>query len=188
MSKKGKVRTIYSNYNLSNYFDETKEFLIEETAKEPSDVDIWEEIFHQDQNDWENTKEYLFSFFHGGTWILHGVAERWDGKYRAGTVFTDVIETFRIANIDCDFIHIYDINGHFYLKCSHHDGTNLYEIKKLTDRGIRYFENWEESDITTDLRSKEHIYNKLMDRYSILPHFAHKVFGCPKVEYKTEAC
>ena len=65
MSKKGKVRTIYSNYNLSNYFDETKEFLIEETAKEPSDVDIWEEIFHQDQNDWENTKEYLFSFFHG---------------------------------------------------------------------------------------------------------------------------
>ena len=28
----------------------------------------------------------------------------------------------------------YDVNGHLYLNASHHDGTNRFEIKRLTER------------------------------------------------------
>ena len=35
-----------------------------------------------------------------------------------------------------------------------------------------------------DKRTEEYVHDKVMERYSILPHFAHTVYGCPKVEYK----
>lgn len=86
---------------------------------------------------------------------------------------------------DCDYIRIYDENGHLFLKCSHHDGTNLYEIKKVTKRGIDYIDKWESN--WSDNRSEEYIHDQIMKRYSVLPHFMHTVYGCPKIEYKKAA-
>ena len=38
-----------------------------------------------------------------------------------------------------------------------------------------------------DRRTEEYIHDRVMERYSTLPHFAHTVYGCPKVEYKKVA-
>lgn len=66
--------------------------------------------------------------------------------------------------------------------CSHHDGTNLFEIKKMTDANVKYFERWEQT--LFDKRSQEYVHDKIMEKYSTLPHFAHKVYGAKKIEYQ----
>lgn len=97
-----------------------------------NDSAIWEEIYNQDEYDWIGIKDDLERFFNGeSTWILQGTCECWDGNHKAGMIFEDFEEMLNKAAKDCDCIHLYDKNGHLYLKCSHHDGTNYYEIKKL---------------------------------------------------------
>lgn len=176
-----KRRTIYNNYNLwEDYLEAAKEILSERN-EEITDNAIWEEIYEQDNLNWQDEKERLVEFFEGSTWILQGYSGRWDGNHRGGHIFTDFMEMFQKATEDCEYIHIYDENGHMFLKCSHHDGTNLYEIKRVTDRGIKYLENWEYD--WDDKRTEEYVHDKIMERYSTLPHFAYKVYGCPKVDY-----
>lgn len=62
---------------------------------------------------------------------------------------------FYKAMTDCDYFRIYDENGHMYLTCSHHDGTNHFEIKIVTEKG-----------------------------YTVLPRFAEKIYGCKAREYE----
>ena len=80
----------------------------------------------------------------------------------------------------------YLINGHFFLQCSHHDGTNLYEIKKVTEKGISYYENWGSSIFSSDQRTEQEILTRIMNRYSTLPHYVHIMYGCPKVEFENQ--
>lgn len=97
-------------------------------------------------------------------------------------IFGDFEVMINKAAKDCDYIHLYDKNGRLYLKCSHHDGTNYYEIKKVTDKGVEYLANWE--DNWDDNRTEQYVHNQIMERYSVLPHFVHEVYGCPKIEWK----
>lgn len=181
------IRTIYNNYDLwSNYNEAAKEICIENNILNPTDDDIWEEIYFQDNINWDGEKERLIDFFDGSTWILQGYSGRWDGVHRGGYIFTDFMEMFEKATKDCEYIHIYDENGLMYLKCSHHDGTNLYMIKKITDKGIDYLERWEEN--WGDKRTEEYIHDQIMKHYSVLPHFAHQIYGCPKTEYEKNCC
>ena len=101
-----------------------------------------------------------------------------------GETQEDFEEMLNKAAKDCDYIHLYDKNGHLYLKCSHHDGTNYYEIKKVTDRGVEYLANWK--DNWDDNRTEQYVHNQIMERYSVLPHFGHKVYCWPKIEWKKE--
>ena len=187
--KQAKKRTIYNNYDLwEDLSDDARDFLIDEkemNEDEITDEDIWNEIYAMDENYWDDEKYHFEKFFdNGSTWILSGCIERWNGSYEGGFIFKSFSEMIRKAGQDCDYFHFYDENGHFYLQCSHHDGTNLYEIKKLTKKGEEYYDRWVYG---TDLRSEHYVYDMIMRRYSILPHYLHTVYGCPKVEYKKEA-
>ena len=116
-------------------------------------------------------------FFDRNTFILQGYCGTWRGRAKGGFVFNSFKELSR-AWEDCGYIEIYDENGHLYVKCSHHDGTNLYEIRLLNEKGYDYYANhkWYDDD--------EKLHDKLMNNpYSVLPHIAHKVFGCKKMEY-----
>lgn len=96
-------------------------------------------------------KDDLERFFNGeSTWILQGTCGCWNGNHKVGMIFEDFEEMLNKAAKDCDYIHLYDKNGHLYLKCSHHDGTNYYEIKKVTDRGVEYLANWEDNWVTIE--------------------------------------
>ena len=107
---------------------------------------------------------------------------RWDGCYAAGTVFegSNVLSVFCKSLTDCDYWKIYDINGHFYFKGSHHDGDVNYEIKRLTEKGEIYFELWENG---FDQRNEKYVHEQIEKYYSRLPHFAHKMYGVPKMEF-----
>lgn len=179
------TRTIYNNYDLWEQYQEFAKETLSEYEEEPSEDSIWNVINDEDSVNWECEKERLEEFFDdGSTWILCGTNGRWNGTFEAGTIFTDFMDMYREAMTDCDYVHLYDENGHFYMQCSHHDGTNYYEIKKLTDKGIKYLENWEEN--WDDKRSERYVHDQIMKKYSTLPHFAHKVYGCSKLQWKKE--
>lgn len=52
----------------------------------------------------------------------------------------------------------------------------------MTDANVKYFERWEQT--LFDKRSQEYVHDKIMEKYSTLPHFAHKVYGAKKIEYQ----
>lgn len=185
--RKAKERIIYNSYDLwENYEADARESLKDNCGIEnPTYDQIWEEIYFLDSINWESDKAELEHFFNdGSTWILQGTTGRWDGSHRGGYIFTDFEDMFYKATKDCGYIKFYDENGHFYLQCSHHDGTNDYEIKRITDAGIQYYERWNYS--WSDQRTKEQVHDMIMKRYSTLPHYAHKVYGVKKVEYEAK--
>lgn len=181
-------RTIYNNYCLlETYPDkEIKAYFMEENGYEEDEITdemIWEERHFLDEINWEEESERLKKFFlDGNKWILFGTVGRWDGLYRAGTLFDTFDDFFYKATRDCDYWKFYDENGHLYLTCSHHDGTCCYEIKEVTAKGIDYFDNWEYN--WNDKRSEEYIHTQIINRYSRLPRFAEKVYGCKRTEYQ----
>ena len=183
MKKEPVRRIIYSNYDLWEKYEEfAREELAESGNKNPSNSEIWDIISEQDAIAWQDEKERLIDFFSGEKWILRGTVGRWNGSFEAGTVFDDFVEMFYKITRSCDYFSLYDENGHMYLECSHHDGTNKYEIKKITDRGIDYLGNWEEK--WNDKRTERQVHDTIMKRYSVLPHYAHTMYESPKTEWK----
>lgn len=180
--KAGKQRTLFSNYFPWELEKDARESLKAEGYKNPSDEEIQSWICEQLDLDWSFVREELEKFFNDDSkWIIFGTVGRWDGTYKGSRIFTDFMEMFSKATKGCESWHLYDINGHFYLDCSHHDGSNAFEIKRVTEKGVQYYENWEYS--YSDHRTEEYVYQKLAERYSVLPHFAHKRWGYPKKEY-----
>ena len=183
------ARIIYNNYDLwETYPDEDiKEMLIENGCEEDDITDemIWRERYDLSSLDWEASKYDLEQFFlnNGNKWMIFGEIGRWDGIYKAGTMFDTFEEFFYEAAKDCDYWKFYDENGHLYLTCSHHDGTCHYEIKEVTDKGIEYLENWEYGS-WSDKRTEEYVHTQIFNRYSRLPRFAEKVYGRKRFEYQ----
>lgn len=185
-----KERVIFSNYYSSELYDECEQYLRDESEddEEPSDNAIWEEYNFIMETDWENESEQLKQFFldESEDWLCIGAVSRWNGIYHGGFVFKTFEEMFRKATEDCDYWKFYDENGHLYLTCSHHDGTCCFEIKKLKPQGRQYLENWEYGS-WSDKRTQSDVYKQLTERYSTLPNYAHKKWGCPRVEYEPQS-
>ena len=175
----GKVRMIFSNENVWGDYREAAEDIFCENGIEIDSLSQKETVLFNIAEElaadaWRVEKEQLENFFKGSTWILQGTLGLWSGTHPAGYVFTDFSEMLSRAMKDCDYFSIFDINGHLYLRCQHHDGTNNFEIKKLTEKGIRYYEN-QNSD-------EKMVHDRLFQAYSVLPHYTYLVYGCPKRE------
>lgn len=168
----GKERIIYSNY-LDNY-EETKNYLKEENGTEPSEQEIWDEINWNDSIMWEYAEDDMVGFFETRIFVLRGTNGRWDGKHDAGAIIRN-FEDLRPAWRDCDYLKLYDLDGHFMIKSDHHDGSNQYEIRELNKQGLRFLARHE------DDMSARALHEKLWNpRYSKLPNYANTVWGCPK--------
>lgn len=179
-------RVIFNNYNLEDMYDDCKAWIMErdeyaEDDGEPDESEVWDEVYNTSNMYFEEEFERMQEFFSDGQYIIFGNVGRWDGIYSGMTTFTDFRQAFCRATQDCNYIKIYDVNGHFHITCSHHDGTCHYEIKKLTDAGVRYLNNWEYS--YEDSRSAGYVNRKIVERYSVLPRYAEKVYGCKRAEY-----
>ena len=172
--KKVTMRTIYNSYDLAGQYKKTVLKDLEQNGiKSVTANDIADLICLYDCQIWENEERQLKKFFKNNVWIIRGKI----GKNTITSIFSDFEEVAEIINLDdCDAIHIYDKNGHLFIECSyHHRGVATYEIKRITYRGIDYLLNWQDND--NDKRTEEYIQNKIIDRFSTLPHFAHMVYG-----------
>lgn len=177
-------RIIYSNYFSQDDYEYAEESVKERHLEEfpddkeyePTESEIWDEYYFLQDMTWDDEECNLKKFFNNGTFILQGSIGCWNGRYGGGFVFDSFNELCRVWN-DCDYVKLYDENGHFFIKCSHHDGTNLFEVRELNDKGYEYYSNRYYCDDT------RRVHNRLMtSKYSRLPHYAHKVYGCKKRE------
>lgn len=180
--REAKVRTIYDNYDIEGtYMEEAKEDL-KNNGIELTEANLYESIRDLDKTVWEDVWETLSNFFNDGShWVAYGKLGLWNGNHFVGLVFEKFDEFFYRASKGCDFVRIYDCNGLLYVECVHHDGTNVFKIKKLTDKGITYYNNQVYKMGGANLPVS--VYNNLMLNYSTLPHFGYTCYGFPKVEY-----
>lgn len=177
--------TIFSNYYSEEREKYIREWLMEsrgddnpdwETIDDIPDSEVWDEMSFNEQIDWEEVTNELKRFFDDEEILVIGSVGRWDGTYAAGKVIS-YNELWKCWN-DCDYVEIYDEDGHFYINASHHDGNNHFEVKLLTEEGIKYYSRWNEN--WNDSRSEQEIHTKLAEssRYTHIPHFAREVYGC----------
>lgn len=161
---------IFSNYNpWSDYAKSAAISLLDQGIENPSEEEILEEVYNLNSEDWSSVKESLEEFFDNDIWIARGTVGRWDGKYEAGFIFCDLDELFSKACKDCNYWEISEKKGHLFLKCSHHDGDNFFEIKKITDRGLEFLDNWENG--YRPLRTERTIHDSIMRNYTVLPRY-----------------
>ena len=186
MNKIAKERVIYDNYDLwEQYPDEEIDTIARECEWVDEDEEITNEMrnewrYQEDETNWDAEKEILEDFFNGKTVGFFGEVGLWHGTYKCGDI-GEFWNLFYKATDNCNYIKIYDENGHMYLTCSHHDGTNHFEIKILNDDAEDYYDRW---SYGTDNRKEYEVITQIYKRYSKIPRFAEKVYGCKVREYE----
>ena len=170
--------TLYSNYYGWISEDEIKHYLWEceyvDHIDEVTDDMIYEEMYHLEEMYWDDFSYELKHFFDkGNAWLLTGTLGLWDGKCKGGFIFKTFDEFCKCLN-DCCYIEITDNKGHLEIKCSHHDGTNHFEIKRISDFGWEWYNNHCYDFYDEELHTKMWNNNFMTS----LPHFARDVYGC----------
>lgn len=175
---------IFSNYYDSDREKATREFLLEERGEDNGwesiddipDSEVWEEMNFSEEIEWEDAKSELKNFFEDKEILVIGTVGRWNGTYSAGKVIS--YNELHKCWSDCDYVEIYDEDGHMHINASHHDGNNHFEVKILTEKGRDYYSRWNEN--WNDSRSEQEIHTKLAEnsKYTHIPHFAREVYGC----------
>ena len=165
---KNKTYVFYNDMETQN-FDSTKEYLFENYAEEEGwlsmdeipDCVVYHEIELAQRSEWEDFMADL----------LTGTCGRWNGPVEGGKFVTSKDEL-----LDCishlDYIKFYDKNGHFYIKGYHHDGSDSYEMKRLTKKG---YELASRNYFAIDRQLHQTIMN--CNIYSSLPHVATRLYG-----------
>lgn len=167
-----KESVIYSNYDLCDNYGEARRFLVEDCGIEnPTDEEVWNAIYFEDEVCFYDAFEELKNFFEDKNYLFTCDIGTWRGVCKGGTVGNDFEKDFYKFVKDCDYIKIWDENGHLYIEASHHDGTNFAEIKILNDKGYQVFDNWQYdyNNKKTEQEIHQMLYN--CNFYSSLPHF-----------------
>lgn len=194
MSRIPKERTIFTNYYSEERFNEARNFLFDEygednrweTVDDIPDSEVFEQLTFDEEICWGDTLQDIDNFDSNSNsyYIMVGEVGRWNGIFAGGKIFKNLLEAIYYATEDCNLIEIYDENGQFKICCSHHDGSNSFLIKEITDKGLDYLSNWENN--WDDERTEQYVHNQIIKRYSHNLNYVHKVWGCPMREYEKQ--
>lgn len=195
--KEAKERTIFDNYYSKERFEAARDSLWEnyqygnmlqnceiESPEDFSDNEIFVEMDFVSNIEWEEFQMDFKNFLINRTLICTGSVGLWSGRFEGGSLIQDFNDMRKLWT-DCDYIHIFDINGHLYVKCSHHDGTNFFELRELNQKGLDLYErhNWVD-DTWSDRRLYETLFK---NSYSVLPNYVHLIWGRKRCEYEKAA-
>lgn len=165
MVREEKKYHIYDSSIFSIDEDEARESLIQCGNENPSQEAVWDYIREDLTFEWDDCVEpYLKKRFASGKFLLVGSAGRWNGTFAGGKVLDGFDEVEKAwTHRDYMDIEMYDLckGGHyeFHVLGKHHDGTDHWAIKELTDRGVEYFEKWESN--WDDKRTEEEVHQIL---------------------------
>ena len=186
MSKETKKRVIFDNYYSNGRYNAAADFLFEQygekkgwsSIEDVPESEVFAEMNAEETVDWEDFMASFEEFIGNNKFLIRGTVERWDGPAEGGFIF-DTFSELSQAWTDCNYVKVWDENGHLYIECSHHNGSNSYEVRQLTERGEDYV-----SEHEYDMYPRE-LHDKLWDNNFLckLPHYANKVWGCKKYEY-----
>ena len=126
-------------------------------------------IFEEAWEDGDFSLDELCEAMKGSCYVLVGTIGTWQGPRAGGFIFYDGGGIYKAIQ-GCDIVMISDVGGHLYVDCSHHDGSNHYEIRELTERGKEFLRN------SQYRLSERELHSRLMERpYSKLPKMAKKL-------------
>lgn len=170
--------TLYSNYYGWIDDEDLRMSILDcgraDDEEEITDEMLWDEMHFLEEMYWYDISDELKRFFNkGNTWLLVGTLGLWNGKCKGGYIF-NTYDEFLDCLKDCDYVEITDNKGHLEIKCSHHDGTNHYEIKRVSDFGYEWYDNHSWDMCGEELHTKMWNNNFMTS----LPHFARDVYGC----------
>lgn len=177
-AKKVKNIVLFDNYNGYD-FENMKKSLAEFNERDIesiSDDEVWDAISDEESEDYDNTKWVLKSIFGDNEKVIvRGTCGTWQGNRDAINIFDNIEKALNACTKDCDYIKIEVEGRKVKVKSSHHDGTNNFEIKKVTDKGKRLYDNWnyQDSPCNNDLSEYE-ILEKIWND-SHYSHLAEKV-------------
>ena len=173
---------IFDNYDPDAYREGAIESLLENCDySEAADIpesEIYEEINFLTEIYWDDERHMMENYFDGKMLLVCGNVGRWNGNFAAGKII-DYSELWKCW-ADCDYISIYDEGGHFYIEASHHDGTNCFEVKILTEKGAEIYDRWENYCSRWEDLNEREVHERLWKnaKYTHIPHYAREVFGC----------
>lgn len=177
---------IFTNYDTTEREEYTREYLLEtigeenewKTVDDIPDNAVYEEMNFQEEIEWEDAMTEMRSFFKGKKLLVVGTCGLWYGNRPAGAVI-DYDDLYKCWN-NCAYIEIYDEGGHLYINGTHHDGTNCYEVKILTEKGVEMWDKWNYEWKIWQNDDEKTVHEKLWEssHYSHIPHFAREVYGC----------
>lgn len=136
--KKTLKATLYSNKFDSERIEEARQYLLEENGKEPTDDDIQNFIYADDNLSWYDFETEFKEYFDTHNFVVKANLGRWNGRYDSGKIVTNGWNGFCRIIQDYDNLEIIDNNGHLEVVGSHHDGTDYFEIRELTEKGDEY--------------------------------------------------
>lgn len=176
-----KTKTVfYDDTHDYDLLDETRFYLYEDQAEEqewesledvPTEV-VYDEIRACHEADWSSFREDLeWLLERDNLYLLTGTCGRWNGPAEGGK-FIRTVDDFYSCIGHLDGVCIYDENGHLYVTGYHHDGSDRYEIKRVTKKGAELaYRNYYACDRA--------LHSTIMRNniYSGLPYMAKRVYG-----------
>lgn len=130
------------SYDTSNYDVEDMKNMYEEAYEEiPSEETINRYI--QDVNDdylgdIKSEIKYYEGAFGKKEYLISATLELWNGKAKGGKIITGLWDA--ITQCFEDYNEIYEEGGMLKVTACHHDGTNFFKIKELTEKGEKFAE------------------------------------------------
>lgn len=184
--RKAKERLVYQNYDMDTYEDEAIEAVTDGEAEPLDEEGVWRVARWLADREWYIERDRLVNHLSNAIRLIAiGNVGRWDGNRDAANIFSTPEKTLASILKDCDFWKVWDENGHLFVESSHHDGTNIFEIKMLTEQGWEYYQRW---NYGNDNRSEYAVMKRIAtcSKYSHLPRFAETKYGCKRYEYEKE--
>ena len=171
--------TVFYNDTDTRSFASVKNYLFETFAEEEGwfseddipDCVVYHEIEEEQRREWEDFRADLEYLLSKDCYLLTGTCGRWNGPAEGGKFIRSADDLF-----DCichlDYVKIYDENGHFYIYGYHHDGSDSYEMKRLTKKGYEFADRYY-------FAKDRHLHRTIMNNnfYSALPRVAERLYG-----------
>lgn len=106
--------------------------------KDEDSPEFWDWVGEYERLNWEFLLEdFKYSKFNGVPVVVFGKLGLWDGTHEIEPTKFDNIETaIRECCSKCDYITIRRKYSAIEIKATHHDGTNIFELYFLNDRGL----------------------------------------------------
>lgn len=168
------MENIILNTNILDEYKDIEEmrscFDIEEDV---SDNEVMEIIQENKNLDFDAFMELIKVRHNEGTFIIYGDLGLWHGR-KTGYKRTETLTSALYACFEdlANFI-IKDEDGELIVSGSHHDGSNTFTIRKVTDRGLKFIDT-HEFDVKM---SEAELCIKLYEKYSEKINLGEKIIG-----------
>ena len=176
---KDKTFTIYDSYYSPEREKRTREFLFElyaddegwKSADEISDQRVFDQMSFENDIEWQYVKDELSSLIQTHCYLIKGYCGTWRGNLDGGQFIHSINDLMKVIS-HLDDIRITDRNGHLIIEGSHHDGSDRYELKRLTNKGYLLADSYY-------FAKDRELHNTIMNTnfYSALPRFAKHIYG-----------